>query len=135
MNRIVDYPIFGNSRQNLMLTLPDVSGYIFRRWYCDEHFGKTPMPKIEQWRHEYILPHTFLHQPLFSGAVENERISPEERFKQCIQEGVSVIPPAFAVLQLLVHELVHGSDRNNLYDIAKGLQILSGRRKPPKQNE
>ncbi len=56
ISRIVDYPIFRTKSQNLMLALPDFTGYIFHRWYCDEHAGKTPQPKIEEWRKEYTWP-------------------------------------------------------------------------------
>ena len=129
IDRIVDYPVFRTNSQNLMLALPDFTGYIFHRWYCDEHAGKKPQAKIEEWRTEYTLPQTHAGWPDLSMVSDTVGISPEARLKKFLEEGVPLIPKDLAVLQVLMHELVHVPNAGKLNDVAKGAQFISGRRR------
>ena len=112
-----------------MLALPDFSGYIMHKWYCDESDGKTPQPKIDEWRKEYLFPQTTIGRPDFTMPATGGGLSPEEAFMKCFSEGIPLIPKDIAVLQVFSHELWHGSGTNTLKDVAAGAQLISGRRK------
>lgn len=129
LTRIIENPIFRDSRENAMLTVPDFAAYIIGRSVSDEILNKKSPDKIVEWKEKYIIPQTGAYFPENDNVWE---ISGFESFKSRLQqllkgEGPPIISIPQCILLLMFHEMIMGGDLRKCMSIGRGLQIFSGR--------
>lgn len=129
LTRIIENPIFRDSRENAMLTVPDFTAYILGRSVSDEILNKNSPEKIMEWKEKYIIPQTVAYFPEFDSVWE---IDGFEFFKSRLQqllkgEGPPLMSLQACILLLMFHEMAVGGDLRKYMSIGRALKLFYGK--------